>query len=52
MLAGKQLIDMQDPDIVTDLRQNNPGCSSKYESFQEACDKYVKEMIEMSVHDA
>ena len=39
----RHIIDMQDPDVVDDLRHHNRGQVSKYDPFREQCRKYLEE---------
>ena len=39
----RHIIDMQDPDVVDDLRHHNRGRVSKYDQFWEQCRKYFAE---------
>ena len=47
----KMMIDMQDPEVVVDLRENNPGRPSKYEPFWEEAAKYIEEVSQTAVHE-
>ena len=47
----QQALDMEDPDIVVDLRHHNKGHPSKYEKFWEACEQYIQSTIETAVDD-
>ncbi len=40
----KQAIEMEDPGIVMDLRHLNSGRKSQYDTFWEACEKYLQEV--------
>ena len=41
--AIDEIIDMQDPDVVDDLRHHNRGQVPKYDQFWEQCRKYLEE---------
>lgn len=43
--------DMQDPDILTDLREHNTGQPKKYSVFFEKVKQYLENVVETSVHD-
>ena len=38
----QQVVDMEDPDIVVDLRHHNRGAPSKYDPFWDECAKARK----------
>ena len=40
----RHIIDMQDPDVVDDLRHHNPRRESKYDPFWEQCQVYLQEV--------
>ena len=52
----RQPIDLQDPDIVYDLREHLPGRPTKYEDFWNATEAYLQEIVQTTVqerrHDA
>lgn len=45
------IIDLQDPSIVDDLRQHNPGRPPKYEKFWEECRKFLNHEVETAVDE-
>ena len=45
------LIDMEDPDIVIDLRHHNHGAESKYDVFWAECEQFLNEDIGLAVDD-
>ena len=47
----RALIDMEDPDIVVDLRHHNHGMQPKYEEFWVECEKFLNEDIGLAVDD-
>ena len=47
----RQALDLEDPDIVVDLRHHNKGQSSKYDKFWEACEQYIHSTVETAVDD-
>ena len=47
----RQALELEDPDLVVDLRQHNKGNSSKYMEFWEACENYIQGNIETAVDD-
>ena len=47
----RQALELEDPDVVVDLRQHNKGHSSKYMEFWEACENYIRGNIETAVDD-
>ena len=47
----QQALDLEDPDVVVDLRHHNKGHPSKYDQFWEACERYIHSTIELAVDD-
>ena len=47
----RQLIDIQDPDIVYDLREHLPGRPIKYKPFWNATEAYLQEVVETTVQE-
>jgi hypothetical protein len=45
------LIDMEDPDIVADLRSLNGSHSSRFDIFWDHCQRYLNEQFESAVDD-
>ena len=45
----RQALDLEDADLVVDLRHHNNGHPSKYEPFWEACERYIESTIELHV---
>ena len=46
-----QILDMEDPDIIIDLRELNCGRKSQYNAFWEECKKFTQESIGAAVDD-
>ncbi len=46
-----QMLEMEDPDIIIDLRELNCGCKSQYDVFWEECKKFIQERIGAAVDD-
>ena len=46
-----EMLSLQDPDLVTDLRINNAGQPERYDVFLEECQKYIVEKVETAVDD-
>ena len=42
-------IDMENPDIVIDLREHNMGRAAQFNTFWDECGKYLNEKIEVAV---
>ena len=42
-------IDMENPDIVIDLREHNMGRAAQFNAFWDECGKYLNEKIEVAV---
>lgn len=47
----RQALDLEDAEVVVDLRHHNKGHTSKYEPFWEACERYIESTIEIAVDD-
>ena len=47
----KQALELEDPDLVVDLRQHNKGHPSKYNQLWEPCEIYIQGNIETAVDD-
>lgn len=47
----QQAFEMEDPDIITDLRQHNTGQPSKYQAFFTYAQQYLENVIETAVDD-
>ena len=47
----KLIIDTQDPSIVDDLRQHNPGRPPKYEKFWEECRRFLNDEVGVAIDD-
>ncbi len=45
------VIDMEDPSIVTNLREHNSGRVAKFDKFWEECSKYLNEDIGVAVDE-
>nr|XP_022306505.1 uncharacterized protein LOC111112916 isoform X2 [Crassostrea virginica] len=50
-LRVQQAFEMEDPDIITDLRQHNTGQPSKYQAFFTYAQQYLENVIETAVDD-
>ena len=46
-----QILDEEDPELMWDLRRNNPGRPEEYGTFLEQCQKYINATIETAVDD-
>ena len=44
-------IDMEDPDIVIDLREHNTGRAAQFDTFWDECGKYLNEEIGVAVDE-
>ena len=44
-------IDMEDPDIVIDLREHNMGRAAQFDTFWDECGKYLNEEIGVAVDE-
>ena len=47
----KEFIDMEDVDIITDLRTHNKGRQKSFEVFWSACEQVLNEEIGLAVDD-
>lgn len=47
----RQSLDLEDAEVVVDLRHHNQGHATKYEPFWEACERYIESSIELAVDD-
>jgi hypothetical protein len=47
----KQIIDMEDPNVLPDLRELNTGRSAKFNTFWEECAKFLNEDVGNAVDD-
>ena len=47
----RQARDLEDADVVVDLRHHNNGHPSNYEPFWEACERYIESTVELAVDD-
>ncbi len=47
----KQMFELEDPDIVTDLRHLNTGGQGQYDVFWEECSKFLEESVGTAVDD-
>ena len=47
----QQLIEMEDPDIVVDLRVHNEGRKEIYDAFWRECQKFLEESVGTAVDD-
>ena len=50
-MRAQQAFDMQDPDIIVDLRRHNIGQSPRYEVFFEKAKEYIENTVEHAVDD-
>lgn len=46
-----QMLEMEDPDIIIDLRELNCGRKSQYDVFWEECKKFIQERVGAAVDD-
>ena len=46
-----QLVEMEDPHILQDLRALNKGKSSKYDAFWEKCEQFINEDVGLAVDE-
>ena len=47
----RQAIDLEDVEVVVDLRHHNKGQPSKYDRFWDACERYIESSVELAVDD-
>lgn len=47
----KQAIEMEDPEIITDLRQLNSGAKAMYDAFWDECGKCLEQNVRSAVDD-
>ena len=47
----KLLVDMEDADVVVDLRHLNAGRKSTYDTFWQECAKFIQESVGQAVDD-
>jgi hypothetical protein len=47
----KQAIEMEDPDVVIDLRRLNSGSKTRYDTFWDECKKFLEEEVGTAVDD-
>ena len=47
----RQAIELEDAEVVVDLRHHNKGQPSKYDQFWEACERYIESSVEVAVDD-
>ena len=45
------MLELQDPELVIDLRINNNGQPEKYSIFLEECKKYIESAVETAVDE-
>ena len=46
-----EMIDLQDPELITDLRINNQGQPERFDVFLQECQKYINQHVETAVDD-
>lgn len=46
-----EMLELQDPELVVDLRFNNNGRPEQYTTFLQECKKYITESVETAVDD-
>ena len=46
-----EMIDLQDPELITDLRVNNLGQPERFDVFLQECQKYINQHVETAVDD-
>ena len=47
----QQALDLEDAEVVVDLRHHSDGRPSRYEPFWEACEQYILKSVELAVDD-
>ena len=47
----KEAVEMEDPDIIWDLRQLNSGRRSQYDDFWDECEKFLQEDVGTAADD-
>ena len=47
----REMLDMEDPDLIWDLRMNNKGRPEEYTEFLEECKKYIDGVAQTAVDD-
>ncbi len=47
----EQAFEMEDPDIILDLREHNKGQPCKYETFFEQTAQYLESVVEVAAHE-
>ena len=45
----RQAIELEDAEVVVDLRHHNKGQPSKYDQFWEACERHIESSVEVAV---
>lgn len=50
-LRVQQAFEMEDPDIITDLRHHNTGQPSRYETFFNHAKQYIENVVETAVDE-
>ena len=46
-----EILEMQDPELISDLRVNNEGRPEKYEAFLQECQNFINVAVETAVDD-
>ena len=46
-----EFLQLEDPDLIFDLRVNNKGQSEKYEQFLEECKRYIESRVDTAPDD-
>ena len=47
----REIIDLEDPDVVPDLRTLNAGQPTRYDVFWEECEKFLSEEVGLAIDD-
>ena len=50
-IRAREVLDMEDPDLIWDLRVNNRGRPEEYSVFLEECKKYIEGVAQTAVDD-
>ena len=46
-----EMLKMQDPELIVDLRVDNEGRPEMYEAFLQECKKFISASVETAIHD-
>ena len=50
-LRVKEMLDLEDPDLIWDLRVNNEGRPEQFKEFLEECKRYIEGTVQTAVDD-